>query len=625
LTLYQSVKRRSPAVDRPLNVNNCKYLAMIGCYCLLARRVLCWTLLVCVGLCGRAAAEGGHFDSENFHRTPMAGGYLAVDSAYPLPHFGLTGLYSLSYEHAPLVFRDPDGKISEGGEVIGQRLAMEFGLSMSLLEHFEVALSLPFVPYQTTDGRLLDPPVALRGHAVGDLRLDVKVLVHSFQLSGGREFGLGLLAGVTFPTATADVFFGQDGLTARPRLVTEWRSRSAQLALNVGGVFRGSRHFAGLWVTSQLSLGLATRVRLPVGFFVQAEADALIDVGLPRAAGAFKQTEAPVEVWAGFGWRSLVGLVLDVSGGAGLTTGYGTPEGRLLVGLRYAHPLPMPPMPGDRDPDHDGVPTRLDHCPSVPGSLENDGCPDIDGDGDGIIDRLDRCPDQQGPAETAGCPESDSDGDGVVDRLDRCPDRRGGASNGGCPEGAEARPAPETQVECPPPPGAPENPACVEPDSDDDGIVDRLDRCPSQPEVYNGEEDDDGCPEATPPLVSLMPDRIVLFAPITFADRDTLITPRGELLLKLVAKILLRHPEITKIRIEGHTDNVGSALERLDRSRLQAVLVRRWLLDRGGIESRRLVAQGFGGSQPVADNRTPKGRMRNRRIEFVIVDRAPAR
>lgn len=71
------------------------------------------------------------------------------------------------------------------------------------------------------------------------------------------------------------------------------------------------------------------------------------------------------------------------------------------------------------------------------------------------------------------------------------------------------------------------------------------------------------------------------------------------------------------LRVEGHTDNSGRSNlnDRLSTRRAQAV--RRALIDRG-VASGRLTAQGYGASRPIADNSTPAGRARNRRIEIKV-------
>ncbi|MEM6929816.1 MAG: OmpA family protein, partial [Myxococcota bacterium] len=72
------------------------------------------------------------------------------------------------------------------------------------------------------------------------------------------------------------------------------------------------------------------------------------------------------------------------------------------------------------------------------------------------------------------------------------------------------------------------------------------------------------------------------------------------------------------LRIEGHTDNTGDRATNDALSQRRAASVRRALVDRGLPQSR-LVAQGYGDRDPVADNRTRTGRSRNRRIEIRVV------
>jgi outer membrane protein OmpA-like peptidoglycan-associated protein len=88
-----------------------------------------------------------------------------------------------------------------------------------------------------------------------------------------------------------------------------------------------------------------------------------------------------------------------------------------------------------------------------------------------------------------------------------------------------------------------------------------------------------------------------------------------------VAHIIQLHPEILKLRIEGHTDNKGSPLDLLELSRARAAAVRHWLVDHGHVDGKRLVAEGFGPDRPIADNRDFVGRAKNRRIELVVVQK----
>lgn len=93
------------------------------------------------------------------------------------------------------------------------------------------------------------------------------------------------------------------------------------------------------------------------------------------------------------------------------------------------------------------------------------------------------------------------------------------------------------------------------------------------------------------------------------------IRPQDEALLNEVAAALKQAPAM-KVRIEGHTDNVGQPeanrilSEKRARSVMQALVAR-------GVPAARLSAAGFGQERPVADNRTEGGRARNRPVEPV--------
>lgn len=77
-----------------------------------------------------------------------------------------------------------------------------------------------------------------------------------------------------------------------------------------------------------------------------------------------------------------------------------------------------------------------------------------------------------------------------------------------------------------------------------------------------------------------------------------------------------RYPHL-KIRIEGHTDNVGNPKLNQSLSCFRAKVVATYLLEHD-IDPSRIDVKGFGSSRPVADNSTEKGRAKNRRVQFVV-------
>jgi len=82
----------------------------------------------------------------------------------------------------------------------------------------------------------------------------------------------------------------------------------------------------------------------------------------------------------------------------------------------------------------------------------------------------------------------------------------------------------------------------------------------------------------------------------------------------------MQEDRTTRLFVSGHTDNQGNPAdnERLSEARAQSVVD--YLVSRG-VAKERLLARGFGSSQPIADNATDEGRRHNRRIEFQVRER----
>lgn len=112
---------------------------------------------------------------------------------------------------------------------------------------------------------------------------------------------------------------------------------------------------------------------------------------------------------------------------------------------------------------------------------------------------------------------------------------------------------------------------------------------------------------------------IVITEAVNFEVGSDGILPESFQVLDDVAEILLSYPEITKVRVEGHTDSVGSAQNNQRLSEARAASVRQYLMEQG-IAGERLESIGYGPSRPVADNGTAEGRAENRRVEFNILE-----
>jgi len=87
--------------------------------------------------------------------------------------------------------------------------------------------------------------------------------------------------------------------------------------------------------------------------------------------------------------------------------------------------------------------------------------------------------------------------------------------------------------------------------------------------------------------------------------------------IKSVADFMKANPR-TVVTIEGHTDNVGNAAYNKKLSEKRAKSVRQYMINKFGIDGKRIKTAGFGEETPIAGNNTEEGRQKNRRVEAVI-------
>jgi OmpA-OmpF porin, OOP family len=106
---------------------------------------------------------------------------------------------------------------------------------------------------------------------------------------------------------------------------------------------------------------------------------------------------------------------------------------------------------------------------------------------------------------------------------------------------------------------------------------------------------------------------------IVFDTGQAAIRPGSEKVLKTLLQFLNEHPEVTRLRIEGHTDARASEEHNQQLSAQRALAVANWLVDQG-IENLRLIAVGFGETRPLGPNELAAGRSENRRTEFHVAE-----
>jgi outer membrane protein OmpA-like peptidoglycan-associated protein len=604
---------------------------------------------------GAAAEPPRTIDVSHFRVAP-SGAFLLSDSALPLGHLDLAvALYADYARGGVLVAVDRMGT-GLPDDPVSARFGLQLAAALGLMDHAEIGVNFLGIPYQSGDLELFGDAGAPRSLVLGDMRVRAKV--NPYPQAEGVTFALA--AEVGLPTGNDHAFTGDRSASFTPWLLVDLHTGRFAATLNAGYTIRKRTEVADLVVDDEVRLGLGLRFDL-VPRRLSLLVDSYARVG--AAARTLGPEEVPAELdgavrFTAGSWQITAG------GGAGLGTGYGAPGMRFFVGggrapaesddpdrdgLRGdADRCPFDPEDFDGfqdedgcsedDNDFDGVRDKADRCPLDPedrdGHDDADGCPDLDNDGDGLADLADRCPnaaeDKDGFQDEDGCPDDDNDTDGLLDRADKCPldaeDKDGFEDDDGCPDlDNDADGIADLKDRCPlaaeDKDGFEDDDGCPDPDNDGDGLADAVDKCPVKPETWNGFEDEDGCPDKGKVLVEVKAEKVEIKDKIFFDFNKATIKKKSFKLLDAVAFALRAHVELRKVRIEGHTDEVGTRDYNLKLSDDRARAVMDYLVARG-VEAARLEAAGFGFDKPLSPGKSKKDRELNRRVEFVIVDRA---
>jgi outer membrane protein OmpA-like peptidoglycan-associated protein len=472
----------------------------------------------------------------------------------------------LDYARKPLVVDDPDG--NERAALVRHQLLVHLGGSVVLGDRFRVAVSAPLAAYQDGEATSLNG-VALApadAPALGDVRLtaDASVLGHAKE-----PLRLAVGARLWLPTGSRREFMSDGAARVGPQAMIAGELGPVTYGARLALVYRAPRsadvtgHPLGSELAGAVGAGLTTRDRrLTLGPELSAATGTS-----PQASLSTRGTA--VEWLLGAHYEVRPSLRLGAGGGAGLTRGLGSPAARALLSVAWVEALPQP----KRDRDGDRVPDDVDACPEEAGVPDRD--PELNG-----------CP-------ALFAPLPDRDQDTIADPFDACPDEPGvpspEAARNGCPE-----------------------------DQDGDGIVDARDACPKEPGPESPDPTRSGCPRVTVTATEL-----AITEQLRFAFDSAELLAESDAVLEAVRAALVAHSEILKLRVEGHTDDVGDPAYNKELSARRAASVARWLTERG-VAPQRLFAQGFGGEQPIDTNATEEGRARNRRVAFTILERARA-
>jgi OOP family OmpA-OmpF porin len=531
---------------------------MRNAWCPVLRYFVAWALLlVGIASAATASAQASGFAIDRFEASERGSDWFVLDSLPLRGHFTPALGVLLDYGREPLVLRDPAGR--ELGQLVEHQLFLHLGGSVVLWSRLRLAANLPIAAAVRGDGVAAAPQYRVsEGGALGDLRLSADV-----RLFGRYRGALTGAVGVRLwlPTGARSAFAGDGKVRLSPHATLAGDLDAFAYSVRIGFSYRAhDEPFAGSKTGSELLFAMAAGLRALEGrLLVGPELYGSTVV----QGGVFRERGTPLEGLLGAhythaeAWRFGAGL------GTGFTQGLGSPQLRVVASVEWApQPKPAPPPPPS-DRDRDQVLDLDDACPDEPGVSSDD-------------------------ASLHGCPLRDRDQDDVLDRDDACPEVAGIRSvelaKNGCPAS----------------------------DRDEDRVLDELDACPDDAGPTNLDAAKNGCPAAR-----IERGQIRILDQVQFETGSAILLPVSYPVLKAVTQLLLDHPEIGKVSIEGHTDNVGAAdfNKRLSNQRVLSVL--RWLADHG-IELARLASAGFGAEFPVTSNSTEDGRRLNRRVEFHI-------
>jgi outer membrane protein OmpA-like peptidoglycan-associated protein len=542
-------------------------------------------LVLSLVLASPALASAQGFTLDQYRAAETANDGFVVTRPRGLGHLGVSATLHLEYALEPL-----RGTGATGARIplVDHQLVGQLGGAIGLFDRFVIALRAPIVMVMSGPGG--DPLVApamrspiASGAGLGDVALSLRAVLVDETL-----FGLAIQTEATVPLAegiaASQDLAGEAGVSFTPEIAGELRFAPVRITANLGGRFRQASVYANqaLLIQSELTWALGVGVDI-----IEEVLDATLEgFGATPFRRFANQTVSPVELLLGVRVRPVLPLYLGLAGGVGLGDAYGAPifRGVLTVGYRdpgvttpsapEPEPLPEPepePEPVLQEPEQDTgppLPEEMAVEPPPPSELH------------------------VAPPDAADYGQLDRDGDRIVDAEDHCildrEDYDEIQDSDGCPE---------------------EN-------ADADPVLDVDDVCPLTPGVATADAATNGCPE-----LAYIGERgaIVILQRVEFATGSDRILPESEPVLAAVLQILTHEADVTRVRVEGHTDDRGSDRSNIRLSRARAASVRRWLTEHG-LSPERLEAWGCGEAHPLASGRGAAARQTNRRVEFFVVE-----
>jgi outer membrane protein OmpA-like peptidoglycan-associated protein len=447
---------------------------------------------------------------------------------------------------------------------IESRLAGWAQLAARLNDQLSIFAQLPVMLQQTGDISALGASQPAFGFSVGDIRLGARHALLRGPIDLAGQIALEVASG-HHQSLTGDQRMVGEALLSAARRRGDW-----ELIGNAFVRFRPPRDVGPVRLGNEIGL------RGGAAWWLSSGSRAYAELDLQTSLRDLAQQSFPIEWRIGTTLCATSALALDLAAGTRLDDGLGAPSLRGVVAVRYTPSLCSPPK-RETGPEP-GLKELVARIAKERAEREK-------------AEQERRIPGLLEPSEAA-----------AREALIRS-------------EASDLLPASEAQAASRATLYGEEQSR----DSDGDGVPDAIDNCPFQ----KGPADNAGCPRAEKQIVSLRESRLEISDKVYFAPGKSLIHPRSTRLLNQIAKVLKSHPEVLRIEVQGHTDSSGATAMNmaLSQARAEAVV---GALSRRGISADRMVARGFGPTQPIATNKTRQGREKNRRVEFRVVQRRAA-
>jgi outer membrane protein OmpA-like peptidoglycan-associated protein len=584
---------------------------------------------------------------------------LTVDRPGPWEQgdFWFTGLFEYADRPLVAIFRPENGDDAPVEQVVLDRLvALNVNAGVALHDYVRIDATAPVYFYSLG-------PIAgeYQAPSIGDVRAAATVaILRPAHVIGGGGPGFGVSGHVDLPTGDPTMFLGQPGVGGGFALSGTYEGPWYTFSADFGSQFNPKITLGNLTNSDQFVAGGAIGVLAGKRTGITTEAH----LYAPFAASPVTGTAMPAEVLLSLRHQFDTGVTLTLGGAAGLSEGASAARYRAFLGFSYGLISPA------RAPDADApAPVVLkDKCPDGPetknGWKDDDGCPDDLGKfgvrvtwNDEDVEDAElkvRGPNgektfRSGERPSFAAVPGTTFQARAADR-DRC---LYGEASGVAGESASELVVKVQQwleskadVEVVDMTGAPlpdphvvwssAVPSCVPGAAVPAPPGTNLVSTPIGPghhhvavdvPGYKPVEQDVDVPRGGVHLVVhleqsrvvLEKTRIVILDKVFFEFNKAVIKPESFALLNDVAAVILAHPDVGRVRVEGHTDDKGNDAYNLKLSQQRADAVRSYLIGKG-VPPDRLIGVGYGETVPIDTNLTELGRGNNRRVEFNLID-----